>query len=102
MLRSPIHLPRQPHAIVLAGALLLAALPARAALFTPTQTADDDGACDADCSLREAILAANANPGADAAKRQRLHPFVANGLHRRFDERPLEVAVMIGALLHRP
>ncbi|HEX9669116.1 MAG TPA: CSLREA domain-containing protein [Thermoanaerobaculia bacterium] len=65
MLRSPIHLPRQPQAIVLAGALLLAALPAHAALFTPTQTADDNGACDADCSLREAVLAANANPGAD-------------------------------------
>jgi CSLREA domain-containing protein len=65
MHRSPLLFPRQPHALVLAGALLLAALPAQAALFTPTQTADDDGACDASCSLREAILAANANPGAD-------------------------------------
>jgi CSLREA domain-containing protein len=40
--------------------------PARAAGFNVTQLADDDGACDANCSLREAILAANATPGADA------------------------------------
>jgi CSLREA domain-containing protein len=34
--------------------------------FTVTKTADTaDGVCDADCSLREAIIAANANPGAD-------------------------------------
>ena len=41
----------------------------RAATFTPfpvTKTADtNDGTCDADCSLREAIDAANTNPGAD-------------------------------------
>jgi len=38
----------------------------RAATFTVTKTADtNDGICDADCSLREAITAANANPGAD-------------------------------------
>ncbi|MBI4034772.1 MAG: CSLREA domain-containing protein [Candidatus Chisholmbacteria bacterium] len=37
-----------------------------AASFTVTKTADtNDGACDADCSLREAITAANALPGAD-------------------------------------
>lgn len=35
-----------------------------AATFTVTKTADtSDGACDADCSLREAIAAANANGG---------------------------------------
>src|ERR1051325_9972957 len=40
--------------------------PAYAATFTVTKTADtNDGVCDADCSLREAISAANANPGAD-------------------------------------
>src|SRR5512143_2212057 len=40
--------------------------PARAATFTVTKTADtNDGVCDADCSLREAISAANASPGAD-------------------------------------
>jgi CSLREA domain-containing protein len=34
--------------------------------FVVTKTADtNDGSCDADCSLREAIVAANANPGAD-------------------------------------
>ena len=40
---------------------------ALAASFTVTKTADtNDGACNADCSLREAISAANANPGADS------------------------------------
>lgn len=37
-----------------------------AATFTVTKTADtNDGTCDADCSLREAIGAANALPGTD-------------------------------------
>ena len=40
--------------------------PAAAATLTVTKTADTaDGACDADCSLREAIIAANADTGAD-------------------------------------
>ncbi len=51
-------------------ALLLAlALPAavQAAVYTPTKGTDtNDGACDADCSLREAIVAANQHPGEDA------------------------------------
>ena len=39
---------------------------AEAAAFIVTKTADtNDGACDADCSLREAVVAANAAPGAD-------------------------------------
>ncbi len=39
---------------------------APAATFTVTKTADtNDGACNADCSLREAIVAANAAAGAD-------------------------------------
>lgn len=39
---------------------LLAAAPGGAAVFSVTKTTDsNDGACDADCSLREAILAAN-------------------------------------------
>lgn len=47
-------------------ALAAAAAPARAAVYTVTKTADTaDGACDSDCSLREAILAANANAGSD-------------------------------------
>ncbi len=40
--------------------------PARAAGFTVTKVADTaDGACNVDCSLREAITAANASGGAD-------------------------------------
>jgi len=39
---------------------------ANAATFTVTKTADTaDGTCDADCSLREAVIAANASAGAD-------------------------------------
>ncbi len=39
---------------------------AYAASFTVTKTNDtNDGTCDTDCSLREAIIAANANPGGD-------------------------------------
>jgi CSLREA domain-containing protein len=48
------------------GILLLVAGSARATTFPVTKTADTaDGACDADCSLREAIIAANANAGPD-------------------------------------
>jgi len=46
--------------------LALAASAAGAAVYTPTKTSDSaDGACDADCSLREAVLAANASAGED-------------------------------------
>lgn len=39
---------------------------ARAATWIVTKTADTfDGICDADCSLREAVVSANFNPGAD-------------------------------------
>ncbi len=49
---------------VLASALLAPA--AQAASFTVTKTADTlDGTCDSDCSLREAVQAANALPGED-------------------------------------
>ncbi len=54
--------------LFLAAALLIAAAaaPARAAVFIPTKLTDSaDGACDSDCSLREAILAANSAIGAD-------------------------------------
>jgi CSLREA domain-containing protein len=55
--------PVVPIALTLA---VLAAPAVNAAVFTPTKTADTfDGACNRDCSLREAIGAANANPGAD-------------------------------------
>src|SRR3990172_2832229 len=56
-------------AVLAAVCLLLLAgdRPAAAANFTVTKTADTaDGVCNpADCSLREAIIAANASPGAD-------------------------------------
>jgi len=51
--------------IGLAGSMLPARV-AQAATFTVTKTADsNDGTCDTDCSLREAIIAANTTPGAD-------------------------------------
>src|SRR3990172_12560377 len=59
-------------ALILALALSIVLLgdepqPASAASFGVTKTADTaDGTCDADCSLREAITAANAAAGADA------------------------------------
>jgi CSLREA domain-containing protein len=49
-----------------AVAVALAAADAQGATFTVTKTSDTrDGACDADCSLREAVIAANQSPGAD-------------------------------------
>lgn len=52
--------------LVLAATALLGVAPASAATFTVTKTTDSaDGACNADCSLREAVLAANAAAGAD-------------------------------------
>ncbi|MBP7691614.1 MAG: VCBS repeat-containing protein [Anaerolineales bacterium] len=51
--------------LLLAGWLLTASL-ARAAGYTVTKTVDtNDGVCDADCSLREALAAANAAPDPD-------------------------------------
>ena len=46
---------------------LVPALPANASTFTVTSTSDEnDGSCsDGDCSLRDAIILANNNPGAD-------------------------------------
>jgi CSLREA domain-containing protein len=53
--------------LFLASALFLSLAPlALANTYVVTKTADtNDGVCDSDCSLREAISAANANPGAD-------------------------------------
>jgi len=55
--------------LAVVGVLLIQfffAAPAFAATFTVTKATDtNDGVCDADCSLREAIGAANALPGAD-------------------------------------
>jgi CSLREA domain-containing protein len=63
---------RRPHAAALA-ALAVTLVAGGAALAAPTgatltvtKTADTaDGSCDADCSLREAVIAANGNPGAE-------------------------------------
>jgi CSLREA domain-containing protein len=50
----------------LSAALLIVAAPARGATFDVTKAADGaDGACDADCSLREAVIAANDSAGPD-------------------------------------
>src|SRR5829696_7771180 len=49
-----------------AATLALTASAASAAVYIPTKTADTaDGSCGADCSLREAVLAANTHPGED-------------------------------------
>lgn len=63
LFRAPRHV---AFATILALGVLSFAAPAAAASFTVTSTADhDDGACDADCTLREAVIAANNAPGAD-------------------------------------
>ena len=66
----PVHL--QKHGLAVGVALVLLAWlafpagPAHAATFTVTKTTDtNDGACNSDCSLREAVVAANAAGGAD-------------------------------------
>jgi CSLREA domain-containing protein len=52
--------------VLLTAVLAAAASAASATTFTVNKQADTaDGACDSDCSLREAITAANANVGAD-------------------------------------
>jgi len=54
----------RPLLLALSGFVLLPA--AEAATFQVTKTVDEVGACDpGDCALREAVLAANASPGAD-------------------------------------
>jgi CSLREA domain-containing protein len=54
-------------AAALSAALLTCAAPSRAATFDVTKPTDGaDGACDGDCSLREAVIAANNSRGADA------------------------------------
>lgn len=51
-------------ALLIGLAAGLASVPASAAVFTVTKTDDTlDGACDLDCSLREAVAAANAAAG---------------------------------------
>jgi CSLREA domain-containing protein len=53
--------------VILTAVLGVGPVGTLAATFNVTKTADtNDGTCDADCSLREAIVAANANAGLDA------------------------------------
>ncbi len=74
MNRPKVFLPtrsvRRRWCMLFAGVLVVIAAghphSAQAATFTVTKTADtNDGVCNADCSLREAIVAANANVDAD-------------------------------------
>lgn len=52
----------QLHWLILLTSLFLSAGFAKGATFVVTKTADtNDGVCDADCSLREALIAVNAN-----------------------------------------
>jgi CSLREA domain-containing protein len=52
--------------ILLLASLGLVAAPARSAVFTVTKTSDtNDGNCNSDCSLREAVVAANTAAGPD-------------------------------------
>lgn len=65
-------------AVIAAAAVLAGAAPsAPAATFVVTDRGDPaPGACDADCSLREAVIAANAREGADTIS------LPANGVHQ--------------------
>ena len=55
-----------PTAVVSLALLAFFAMPASAALFVPTTTDDGaDGSCDSHCTLREAVVAANAHAGED-------------------------------------
>ncbi len=58
---------KRTHLLFTAALTLLPVIPAQAAVFTVSKTADTaDGTCDSDCSLREAVIAANAHDGFDA------------------------------------
>lgn len=63
--RAPM---RSPLALALAAALGVAVMPGVAAATTYTVTSTGDagnGTCSATCTLRDAVIAANLNPGAD-------------------------------------
>lgn len=73
-MKAKLYTSRRDAAWMLAGAAILvlaalaAAVPSTAAAagFQVTKTADTaDGSCDSDCSLREAVIAANASPDHD-------------------------------------
>lgn len=61
-----IRKPWIPSAAFVLLALAVAVIPAHAAVFVPNKLGDSgDTVCNADCSLREAVQAANASPGSD-------------------------------------
>lgn len=61
--------------------VLTFALPARAVTFTVTKIADtNDGTCDNDCSLREAVKAASTVAGADSIQLSVNGTFVLTGV----------------------
>jgi hypothetical protein len=69
-----------PIATLACVALLALAGPAAANTFSVTTTADDVGSCDpGDCSVREALAAADANPGADTVNIPAGHYVLTNG-----------------------
>ncbi len=75
----------------------IAAQPASAVTFVVTKTADtNDGTCDADCSLREAIVAANASMGADEIDFN--IPASDPGRNATTGVFTIEVSTMLGAL----
>ncbi len=74
--------------------LLIADIPRYARVFAVTKTDDTaDGACNADCSLREAVIAANASPGLDLISVPAGHyRLVLNGPSEESDQyRDLEI-----------
>lgn len=57
---------KRKHPLFPLALLLLLSIPAQAAVFTPNDFGDTaDGTCDSHCTLRDAVLAANARPGYD-------------------------------------
>lgn len=59
-------IPPAAFALLALAAAVIPAVPAAAAVFVPTKTVDSgDTVCNTDCSLREAVQAANASPGSD-------------------------------------
>lgn len=71
--------------------------PARAANLTVTKFTDsNDGACDADCSLREAVIAANATPEEDTI-------VLSAGTYSLTLNGPLDITAAAGDLdIHNP
>ena len=84
MRRSPARSVSIPMALLVFAGLSVAA-PAAAETYLVTVTTDSaDGVCDAHCSLREAIIAANSDPGSDTVSLPADVPYVLD-LFGRFE-----------------